>query len=198
VPITNCITTGTPPVTTCGAPIDQRFYIVFTPKNAVSASIDYEHAVFGGAANLRFHFDGNYADATQAFDQFATKADSSLIFNGRVSLADIRVGDTQDLSISIWGRNLFDEEHVFRRDPSNSLPAAPTTSLTTGSIGNVMGDYGNFNARAPSASSHRQLLKTRSRKAENDDGRCDLAPAVFVCAASRREKGQALSMAAAI
>jgi iron complex outermembrane receptor protein len=146
VPITNCITTGTPPVTTCGAPIDQRFYIVFTPKNAVSASIDYEHAVFGGAANLRFHFDGNYADATQAFDQFATKADSSLIFNGRVSLADIRVGDTQDLSISIWGRNLFDEEHVFRRDPSNSLPAAPTTSLTTGSIGNVMGDYGNFNA----------------------------------------------------
>ncbi len=146
VPIVNCITTGVVPVTTCGAPVNQRFYIVFTPKNAASASIDYETPVFEGAANLRFHLDGNYAEATQAFDQFGTKADESLIFNGRISLADIRVGDTEDLTISIWGRNLFDEQYVYRRDPSNSLPGAPSSSLTTGSIGNVMGDYGNFNA----------------------------------------------------
>ena len=154
VPITNCVAVappagspaGTPSTTLCGAPVDQRFYIVFTPKNAVSASIDYERPAFNGGANLRFHFDGNYAQATQAFDQFETKADKSLIFNGRISLADIRVGDTQDLTVSIWGRNLFDEQYVFRRDPSNSLPAAPTGSLTTGNINNVMGDYGNFNA----------------------------------------------------
>ncbi len=146
VPIVNCITTGVVPVTTCGAPVNQRFYIVFTPKNAASASIDYETPVFGGAANLRFHFDGNYAQATQAFDQFGTKADESLIFNGRISLADIRVGDTEDLTISIWGRNLFDEQYVYRRDPSNSLPGAPSSSLTTGNVGNVLGDYGNFNA----------------------------------------------------
>jgi len=143
VPITNSVTVGG---VTTSTTVDQRFYIVFTPKNAVSASIDYEHPVFAGNANLRFHFDGNYADATQAFDQFETKADSSLIFNGRISLADIRVGDTQDLTVSLWGRNLFDEQHVFRRDPSNSLPGAPTTNVTSGSVGNVMGDYGNFNA----------------------------------------------------
>ena len=97
--------------------------------------------------NLRFHLDANYAQATQTFDQFATKANSSFIVNGRISLADISMGPgRQRLSVSVWGRNLFDEQHVFRRDPSNSLPGAPTTSVTTGNIGNVLGDYGNFNA----------------------------------------------------
>jgi len=125
----------------------QRFYIVFTPKNAASASIDYEVPVSNMGANLRFHLDANYADATQAFDQFETKNDQSLIFNGRIALADIPVGGGGEaLTVSLWGRNLFDEQHVFRRDPSNSLPGAPTTSVTTGGIGNVMGDYGNFNA----------------------------------------------------
>ena len=50
------------------------------------------------------------------------------------------------MTISAWVRNLFDEQYVFRRDPSNSLPGSPTTSTTSGSISNVLGDYGNFNA----------------------------------------------------
>jgi iron complex outermembrane receptor protein len=48
--------------------------------------------------------------------------------------------------VAVWSRNLFDEQHVYRRDPSNSLPGSPTTSVTTGNINNVLGDYGNFNA----------------------------------------------------
>jgi iron complex outermembrane receptor protein len=123
----------------------QNFYIVFTPRNAASGSIDYRVPV--GGASLRFHFDGNYAQATQSFDQFATKNDSSLIFNGRIALADISMGSGgQRLTVAVWGRNLFDEQHVYRRDPSNSLPGAPTTSVTAGNINNVLGDYGNFNA----------------------------------------------------
>ncbi|WP_341896152.1 TonB-dependent receptor [Sphingobium sp. YR657] len=124
----------------------QNFYIVFTPRNAASGSIDYAVPVGGGDTKLKFHFDGNYSQATQAFDQFATKNDSSLIFNGRVSLADIGTGNGRNLTLSLWGRNLFNEQYVFRRDPSNSLPAAPTSSVTSGSIANVLGDYGNFNA----------------------------------------------------
>jgi iron complex outermembrane receptor protein len=50
------------------------------------------------------------------------------------------------MTVALWGRNLFNEQHVYRRDPSNSLPGAPTTSVTTGSINNILGDYGNFNA----------------------------------------------------
>ncbi len=126
--------------------VDQRFYIVFTPRNAASGSIDYAVPVDLGDATLRFHLDGNYSQATQTFDQFATKNDASLLFNGRISLADIDVGYGRNLTVSVWGRNLFNEQYVYRRDPSNSLPGAPTSSLTTGSINNVLGDYGNFNA----------------------------------------------------
>ncbi|WP_242122545.1 TonB-dependent receptor [Sphingobium sp. Sx8-8] len=124
----------------------QNFYIVFTPRNAASGSIDYALPIGGGDTKLKFHFDGNYSQATQAFDQFATKNDSSLIFNGRISLADIGTGNGRSLTLSLWGRNLFNEQYVFRRDPSNSLPAAPTSNVTQGSIANVLGDYGNFNA----------------------------------------------------
>lgn len=123
----------------------QQFYIVFTPRNAASGSIDYVLPIGAQDTKLKFHVDGNYSQATQAFDQFATKNDASLIFNGRISLADIGVGN-QKLTLGVWGRNIFNEQYVFRRDPSNSLPGAPTTNVTTGSIGNVMGDYGNFNA----------------------------------------------------
>jgi iron complex outermembrane receptor protein len=125
--------------------VDQRFYIVFTPRNAASGSVDYALPIGANDNTLKFHFDGNYSQATQAFDQFATKNDASLIFNGRISLADIGVGDRK-LTLSVWGRNLFNEQYVFRRDPSNSLPGAPTTSVSTGSVNNILGDYGTFNA----------------------------------------------------
>jgi len=129
------------------APVMQQFYIPFTPRNAASGSIDYALPVGGGETALKFHVDGNYAQATQAFDQFETKADASFIVNARVSLADISMGNGRSkLTVSAWARNLLDEQHVFRRDPSNSLPGTPSTNLTTGSISNVMGDYGNFNA----------------------------------------------------
>ena len=134
-------------VGTASTTVLQRFYIPFTPRNAASGAVDYDVPIGGGTTHVRFHIDGNYAQATQAFDQFATRAGESLIFNGRISVADISMGSGgQKLSVGLWGRNLFDEQHIFREDPSNSLPGAPTTSLTTGSINNILGDYGNFNA----------------------------------------------------
>jgi iron complex outermembrane recepter protein len=145
-------------VTTGGVPtgnittVDQKFYIVFTPRNAASGSIDYVLPI-SGDAKVKFHLDANYAQATQTFDQFATKADSSFIMNGRISLADIRLGDGgQKFTIGLWGRNLLNEQHVYRRDPSNSLPAVQTTAVTgvpnilrVGNNGGILGDYGNFN-----------------------------------------------------
>jgi iron complex outermembrane recepter protein len=124
--------------------INQQVYIVFTPRNAASGAIDYSLPVGGGDTNLRFHIDGNYAQATQTFDQYATKNDSSFIVNARLALADIGIGHgSSKLTLSVWTRNLFNEAHVYRRDPSNSLPGFGGGS--TGSIGNVLGDYGNFN-----------------------------------------------------
>jgi len=105
----------------------QDVFIVFTPRNAASGAIDYKLPVPIG--ELRFHLDANYADATQTFDQFAIKADSSFIMNGRLSLADIDVGGGK-LAVSLWARNLLDKDYVYRRDPSNRA---------------TLGDYGNFN-----------------------------------------------------
>jgi len=142
--ITNSVTSAAG--VTSRTQVYQNFYIVFTPRNAASGSIDYALPLDTGN-KLRFHLDGNYAQATQAFDQFATKNDASFIVNGRIALADIELGDRhQKLTVALWGRNLFDEQYVYRRDPSNSLPGAPTTNVSSGSINNVLGDYGNFNA----------------------------------------------------
>ena len=134
--------TKIPPVLNPFTNVVQSVFIVYTPRNAASGSIDYNLPLEG--ANLRFHLDGNYAQATQTFDQYATKNDASFIVNGRVAVADITLGDNRTLTISAWVRNLFDEAHVYRRDPSNSLGALTTTA--TSGINNILGDYGNFNA----------------------------------------------------
>jgi len=137
--------TKLPLVTNPFTGIQQNVYIVFTPRNAASGSIDYEVPANIGDATLRFHLDGNYSQATQTFDQFATKNDSAVLFNGRISLADIPVSSGgQKLTVGIWGRNIFNEAHVYRRDPSNSIPAFGAG--TNGNINNILGDYGNFNA----------------------------------------------------
>jgi iron complex outermembrane recepter protein len=136
--------TKIPPVLNPFTNVLQQVYIVFTPRNAASGSIDYAVPVMGDFATLQFHADGNYSQATQTFDQYATKNDSSFIVNARLSLADIDMGRDIKLTVSAWSRNLFNEAHVYRRDPSNSLPAFG--SGTTGNINNVLGDYGNFNA----------------------------------------------------
>jgi iron complex outermembrane receptor protein len=54
--------------------------------------------------------------------------------------------------VGVWARNLFNTQYVYRRDPSNSLPAVQTAAvagvpnvLAIGNNNNVLGDYGNFN-----------------------------------------------------
>ena len=136
--------TKIPPVLIASTGVYQNFYIVFTPRNAANGAIDYTMPI--GDLDLKFHLDGNYSQATQTFDQFATKNDPAFIANARLALANIQVGGSNAVTISAWVRNLFDKQYVFRRDPSNSLPGAPTTNLTSGSVNNVLGDYGNFNA----------------------------------------------------
>jgi iron complex outermembrane receptor protein len=58
------------------------------------------------------------------------KADSSFIVNGRIALADIRMNDSTDITLSVWSRNLFNEQHIYRRSAANAA---------------VLGDYANFN-----------------------------------------------------
>ena len=134
--------------------VNQKFYVVFTPRNAASGSIDYRLPIGGQGTAAKIHLDANYAQSTQTFDQFATHNDASFLVNGRLTLADVNIADGEKMSFSLWVRNMFDKQYVYRRDPSNSIPAVQTAAvpgsalnvLTVGNIGNILGDYGNFNA----------------------------------------------------
>ncbi len=118
----------TPPVTT---PVFQDVFIVYTPKHALSGSVDYEFAVGGAGSMVKLHLDGNYSSPAYTFDNEPVKNDKSFIVNGRLSLADIPVSDNgQSVALSLWARNLFNESHIYRRSNANRL---------------VLGDYANFN-----------------------------------------------------
>ncbi|QTC92069.1 TonB-dependent receptor [Brevundimonas goettingensis] len=107
----------------------QKVFIAYTPENAFSVAADFDTPLMG--ATFKAHLDVNYADATQSFDQFAITNDQSLIVNGRVAITDIQTAPgAPSLEVSVWSRNLLDEQYVYRRDPSNRA---------------TIGDYGNFN-----------------------------------------------------
>jgi iron complex outermembrane receptor protein len=120
----------------------EKVFIPFTPRNVVNGAIDFELPIGNGISKVRFHLDGNYNQSAQSFAEFETKNDASFIITGRVALADLTMGSTdRKLTLALWSRNLFNEAHVYRRDPTNSLPNA-----FTGSTSGILGDYGNFNA----------------------------------------------------
>jgi iron complex outermembrane receptor protein len=109
-----------------------QVYVVYTPRNAASGSIDYEVPVSGSGAALRLHLDANYSDPVYSFQSESVRTEKSFIVNGRLALADIPLNDgNQKMTVALWSRNLFNEEHIFRRSNANAA---------------VLGDYGNFNS----------------------------------------------------
>ncbi|WP_091737480.1 TonB-dependent receptor [Phenylobacterium immobile] len=109
----------------------QQVYTIYTPKHALSGAVDYIQPL--DFAELRFHLDANYSTGTQSFEQFAQKTDNAFLVNARVSLANWQVADAQNLTFSLWSRNLLNNSYIYRRSPENR----------TGS--NAIGDYANFN-----------------------------------------------------
>jgi iron complex outermembrane receptor protein len=116
-----------PAITT---PVFQDVFVVYTPKHALTGSIDYQTRIGNSGAMVKLHLDGNYASPAYTFDNEAVLNEKSFIVNGRVSVADINVAK-QKLTVSVWGRNLFNESYIYRRSNANRL---------------VLGDYANFNA----------------------------------------------------
>jgi iron complex outermembrane receptor protein len=117
-------------------------HVVYTPENAYSLFADFEQPL-SGDLRVRAHLDANYADAQHSFQtEFAdvsatavqfqnvsVMTDSSFIVNGSIALAGIKAGNSE-ASLSLWSRNLLDEEHIYRISASNR---------------GTIGDYANFN-----------------------------------------------------
>ena len=107
-------------------------YQVYTPEHSASGALDYEMLLGGGNTKLRFHLDGNYDSGyyanytdsnydsvTRAVRFAQPKGDAGLVFNGRIALADIEAANTgAKVTIAIWARNLFNEEHLFYKSGS--------------------------------------------------------------------------------
>ena len=125
-----------------------QVFVVYTPRNAASAYVDYEMPLPGSEAKVRFHLDTNYAGPAYSFQNETTRTDKTFVVNGRLALADIPLteGGTR-MTVSLWSRNLLNNTYIYRRSAANSV-ATPTytNGVQTGaSYGGVLGDYGNFN-----------------------------------------------------
>jgi iron complex outermembrane receptor protein len=117
------------PITTA---VFEPVYILYTPKNAASGSIDYELPIGSEGTALRFHADAAYSDPVHTFASETTLTDKSFIVNARVALVDIVMNNSgPKLTLAVWARNLFDEEHIYRRSNANRA---------------TLGDYANYNA----------------------------------------------------
>ena len=127
--------------------LPQQLYIVYTPNNAASASLDYVMPVNVGSASVRLHLDANYASSQYSFQLEPTKTDASFVVNGRLALADIAVTDHNKVTVSVWSRNLFNRTYIYRRSAANSSPVLNYNgaTLVSTSYGGILGDYANFN-----------------------------------------------------
>ena len=108
-----------------------QVFVVYTPRNAASAYVDYEVPLPGSEAKVRFHLDGNYADPAYSFQNETTRTDKTFVMNGRLALADLPLTENgTKMTISLWSRNLLNNTFIYRRSAANAT---------------TLGDYGNFN-----------------------------------------------------
>jgi iron complex outermembrane receptor protein len=99
-----------------------RVLPLYAPRNAGSASIDYQIPV--GDSTLKMHLSGSWADGAYTSELEQTLTDKSVTLNARLSLVDISLpqfGATGELAL--WSRNLLDEEYLFYKSVNASLGA---------------------------------------------------------------------------
>ena len=134
-------------ISTIAVPI----YQTYTPADSASGSIDFDLPF--GPATLRTHLDGNYDSGfygnavdplylgpNNPANVYQPKGEKAFIVNGNIALADIAMAQTgATLTLSVWTRNLFDEQHVFYKalTPTSGLNGFFNEPRTFGVQGQV-------------------------------------------------------------
>jgi iron complex outermembrane recepter protein len=94
----------------------QRFELIQTPQHAGSLSLDYVMPPFS-IGQLSFHLDVTATDQYSYSTTPDTHQDSYSLINAKITLADINVNNSH-LNISLWGKNLADEEYIILSHPN--------------------------------------------------------------------------------
>lgn len=102
------------PVTDLLEDISKVTTVPLAPKNTASLGVQYDFRPFTFGA-LSGRVDVTYKDkfVFHPFNNQYDSADSRSLVNGRLSLSDIKLGCCREgsLRVSLWGRNLTDEEY---------------------------------------------------------------------------------------
>lgn len=100
-------------------------YATLTPAHSGSVSLNYEREL--GDVVLRTHLDGNFDSGFYSYQTdplylspgnlanvTQPKGEGGVVFNGSIGLANIALGNSGPrLELSVWARNLFNEQHFF-------------------------------------------------------------------------------------
>ena len=105
-------------------------YQTYTPEDSASGSIDYEYPLANMA--LRWHLDANYdggfynnvsdplyLGVGNPGNIYQPRNEKAFVVNGRFAVANIKMANSgATLTVAIWARNLFNEQHLFYRSLS--------------------------------------------------------------------------------
>lgn len=94
----------------------EPFEVTQAPRHAGAFTADYSFPI-EGIGTIQLHADvtstSSYAYAAKDFQ----RRDSYTLLNARVSLADIALGGKNRLKVSVWGKNLTDQEYIIYAYP---------------------------------------------------------------------------------
>ena len=114
VPGVGMVVTSTPTI----------IYQEFTPEHSVTGAVDYQRPF--ERFTLSVHVDANWNSGSYDTDRdpnpgllAAITSQPGLVFNGRLALGDIELPSSgAKMTLSLWARNLFDEQHLYTRSIS--------------------------------------------------------------------------------
>ena len=113
----------------------KEFFVPLAPNHAGALTLDYQFAPWR-YGTLAAHFDITSTDHYAQTPFGEQRTDSYTLFNGRLSLLNIDMGNNMgNLAMSIWGKNITDEEYIISAFPVGE-PAV--------SIGQAFGDPRTF------------------------------------------------------
>lgn len=106
-----------------GVDVKDTYKFPYAPKHKASVGMDYVADISVGELQIRLDY--NLVGGHYIFDEPNNARSTAVkrhgILNGRVAIAEMRVGKNQTLEMGLWGKNLTDENYRM-----NGIPVSAT------------------------------------------------------------------------